>query len=167
MNRTEMNKNYMSFNNVDNIQIFDDFLKEYIDKIKEIQELNSHKYNNKNQITIISNKNQLASFILDPKGNECIACSSDGICYHEANCNNINLSKEERYAIIAHEIGHIYDETYKKKHEEREKNADLFAYKLGLKAHLISVLQKMITIEKDDRVKKDMQKRINILTDYQ
>lgn len=63
----------------------------------------------------------MASYILNPKGNDCIACSDNNICYNEDNCNDMNLSKEERYAIIAHEIGHIYDETDKNIYKEREK----------------------------------------------
>ena len=80
------------------------------------------------------------------------------IFYHEENCNIKNLSILERFAFIAHEIGHIYDTniyTYGDTKDDlrKEINVDLMACKIGLKDYLISGLGKLI----DDQNPKEME----------
>ena len=86
------------------------------------------------------------------------------IYYNEARCNEIELTDEERFSCIAHELGHYYDETEKNEYNGkiREMNADRFAVSLELGEHLLSVLNKFrIIFDGNDRERID--ERINNL----
>lgn len=94
------------------------------------------------------------------------------IWYNEYKVNEIGLDKEECYACIAHELGHMIDSNQRnlEHQQDREIYADSIACKLGLGDSMISALYKMIAYYQqpngaaDDNVCKDnLQKRINVL----
>ena len=68
------------------------------------------------------------------------------IFYNASVCTMMELTDEEQYACITHEIGHLLDETPlpegQTTSEEREFNADKKVIELGLQEHLISALRK-------------------------
>lgn len=73
-----------------------------------------------------------------------IHVSPQYIFYNEAKADELGLTEEERFACIAHEIGHYRDNTpLNGSSQEREYNADDFATQLGLRLPLISALEKM------------------------
>lgn len=84
------------------------------------------------------------------------------IVINEEICESLDLSQNERYAMISHEIGHIIDPTPRNNnHLLREINADSFAVELGLSHHLISGLQKLIYSGKYDTEIDMIKVRIN------
>jgi len=68
------------------------------------------------------------------------------IAINEQVCQELNLTQEEQYAMIAHEIGHILDNSPREKNNplNREYNADQFAIKLELSKELKTGLEKII-----------------------
>lgn len=88
-----------------------------------------------------------------------LACSDDV-------CQYLNFTKEEMYAMIAHEIGHIYYKTTEMDSPIliKEKMADSMAIQLGLKRELSSALQKMIDSGDYEDVAEDMRQRIHFLS---
>lgn len=69
------------------------------------------------------------------------------IGYYKENCDAINLTEKERFAMIAHELGHIYNDNCQFNEDEllnKEINADIMAHKLGLKDELVRGLTKII-----------------------
>lgn len=100
------------------------------------------------------------------------AINKGSIWYNECKVNEIGLDKEECYACIAHELGHMMDSSQRnlEHQQDREINADRIACELGLGDCMISALYKMIDYYQqpngaaDDNVCKDnLQKRINVL----
>ena len=87
--------------------------------------------------------------------------SKNGMIFYDAySCENHNLTEEECFACIAHELGHLLDSTPSINNmpsEERELNADKKVIELGLQEYLISALNKMCP---NDELTK---KRINAL----
>jgi len=136
--------------NKSNLEIFDSFIEKY----------GNNNYCQDKDIVLISfeqppycgvNKN-------DSPYEACfnrIACSMDI-------CAALGFSKEEMYALIAHEIGHIHYETRSMDCEilDKEIKADSMAKQFGLGDELASALQKMIDSGKYEDVKEDMQQRI-------
>lgn len=64
--------------------------------------------------------------------------------------SSINLTDEEKHALIAHEIGHIYTSLNNggPVSWDDENDADDFAISLGLKTVLKSALEKLVIVEK-------------------
>ena len=90
-----------------------------------------------------------------------IACSTDI-------CLTIGLVENEMYALIAHEIGHIFYKTSLMPSTvsilEKEKKADSMAIQFGLKNELSSALQKLIDSGKYEDVKEDLRQRVITLS---
>ena len=83
---------------------------------------------------------------------EPFSCNCKCIWYNEKIVQEIGLNKEECYACIAHEIGHLLDKRGMEDDQQvREKNADKFACKLGLSENMISALEKMIDYYQQER----------------
>jgi hypothetical protein len=94
---------------------------------------------------------------------EFMAINSNVIFYNEEECDRIKLTEEERYALLAHELGHYYDSTSRELGQQlREINADDFAVKLGLGCYLASALQK-IQEAVDEETRMLIQERIDRL----
>lgn len=95
---------------------------------------------------------------------------SDLIGYRASNVNELNLTDEERFAMIAHEFGHVYnlDTHYGEGSNidflKKELDADEMACRLGLTQTLISGL--MVIMEKGECEGglEQMQQRIDKLT---
>ena len=86
------------------------------------------------------------------------------IVMNEAVCNDLNLTKRECFAMIAHEIGHILDTTPRVGNEtQREINADIFTVRLGLSQELINGLTKIIDSCNYDAQVEGIQERIGVL----
>lgn len=87
------------------------------------------------------------------------------VAINEALCEHLSLSQEEKFAMIAHEIGHILDETPREANNQliREINADQFAINLGLSNELRSGLEKFIQSGNYTDVANDLNARINRL----
>lgn len=81
--------------------------------------------------------------------------------------NKCNFTKEEEYAILAHELGHIIDGKHNNNPIEdnllKEMKADKIATSLGLASHLQTALQKMIHADIKPCNNIEMQQRINAL----
>lgn len=92
-------------------------------------------------------------------------CCTRIACSNEI-CQKLNFSKEEMYAMIAHEIGHIFYKTREIDSPvlDREKMADSMAILFGLKDELSSALQKIIDSGEYEDVKDDLYKRIEYLS---
>ena len=79
----------------------------------------------------------------------CCLCARDGvrqIAYNSKLIKHYELTKEEQFAFIAHEIGHILMVHYNDRTEDyilKEVKADDVAIKLGLKESLLSGLRKI------------------------
>ena len=82
------------------------------------------------------------------------------IYYNERVVKTCDLTENECYACIAHELGHAFDDTPRGT-DEREYNADNFAKELKLGKDLISVLQKFKNAYPDNKI--DFTDRIRCL----
>lgn len=92
------------------------------------------------------------------------------IGYRAVNVDKLNLTEEERFAMIAHEFGHIYhcDTDYGKDNEtdflKKEQDADEMACRLKLSEALISGLTTIMKKGKCNGGLEQMQQRIDKLT---
>ena len=79
---------------------------------------------------------------------EYVSINGNYIYYNEARCDELEMTDEERFSCIAHELGHYYDDTERNEHNRqiREMNADIFAVSIGLGNSLLSVLYKFRNI---------------------
>ena len=147
----------ISFTNVHNIQLFQEFIN---------RESNSIILRDKNDSFRVILPDDFMSGIFNP--NEYVSINGNCIYYNEARCNEIELTDEERFSCIAHELGHYYDETDKNEHNRqiRAINADMFAVSLGLGKNLLNVLNKYRNIfngvdrERIDERINNIQKRL-------
>lgn len=151
----------MNFTNKYNIQVFEDFMQLYSQKIDAFwPEL-------KGVIIDVYDKDsaQLKDYIIyhDKFGDLSVYIDCTFQCYpnYEYNnqtyndiimrgdlCQKANLSQQEQFALIAHEIGHFvsaYSNTGLRGQKE-ECYADDMAAKLGLRNDLVSALQKCMAI---------------------
>lgn len=151
----------MNFTNKYNIQIFEDFLQLYSQKIDTFwPEL-------KGVIIDVYDKDsaQLKDYIINHNVHGDLSGNIDSLfqCYpnYEYNnqtyndiimrgdlCQKANLTQQEQFALIAHEIGHFvsaYSNTGFRGQKD-ECYADDMAAKLGLRKDLVSALQKCMTI---------------------
>lgn len=143
----------ISFTNVHNIQLFQDFIN------RERDSINLRDRNDTFRV-ILPGDVMSGIFYSD----EYVSINGNCIYYNEARCNEIELTDEERFSCIAHELGHYYDETEKNEYNDniREMNADRFAVSLELGEHLLSTLKKFrVIFDGDDRERID--ERINNL----
>lgn len=67
-----------------------------------------------------------------------------GIVINEELCTQLNLTINDKFAAIAHEIGHIIFFFLEDKQIDEELKADEFACKIGLSVELCGLLKKMI-----------------------
>lgn len=151
----------MIFTNKYNIQVFEDFMQSYSQTIDAFwPEL-------KGVVIDVYDKDsaQLKDYIINHDKFEDLSGNIDSLfqCYpnYEYNnqtyndiimrrdlCQKANLSQQEQFALIAHEIGHFVL-TYKNIEligQEEEFYADDRAAELGLRKDLASALQKCMTI---------------------
>ena len=127
----------ISFTNAHNIQLFQDFIN---------RESNSIILRDKVDSFRVILPGDIIAKIFNP--DEYVSINGNYIYYNEARCNEIELTDEERFSCIAHELGHYYDETEKNEYNGkiREMNADRFAVSIGLGNSLLSVLYKFRNI---------------------
>lgn len=80
-------------------------------------------------------------------------------------CKDLNLSDCEMYAMIAHEVGHIYYQTWNMCIPIlcKEILADSAAIHFGLEKELASALNKLVNSGNYEDVKKDLCTRIDVL----
>lgn len=160
----------MEFNNYAQLHVFDNFFRIYGERLNTITEV---KESDIHEICIVSEtrcqkKAGVAIFLFDKPDFffECQLCFTPPyIGCSEAHCIAINLTEEEKYAMIAHELGHIYFTPHfypstEKKYLNKELNADSMAVRLDLKESLISGLEKLEKC-KDVKNKKQLQQRID------
>ena len=148
------------------IQLFTDF----INRFEDAELLR----NRTERITVVLPEDSLAGAFWDSEPFAFNRDINNGcIWYNEYKVNEIGLDQEERYACIAHELGHMMDSSQRnlEHQQDREIYADRIACELGLGNSMISALYKMINYYQqpdgaaDDNVCKDnLQKRINVLT---
>lgn len=163
----------MNFKNLDNTDIFDDFFQQYSSRINLSVQLNGYSSNYKGNTEIFRTLNDWGDpnyTYLDntPYTNWCVEDHPLEIVRSVNCCKRCCFSKDEEFAIIAHEIGHI-EITITSRSKgglEEEIEADKFAVKLGLKNELINALQKMIGAEINPAKEDEMNKRICELTKY-
>ena len=76
-----------------------------------------------------------------------------------------NLTEDEKHALIAHEIGHIYLKLSNANLGElnEELAADKFAFSIGLQSDLKSALIKIAGLTKDQNLKKEIVNRASVL----
>lgn len=150
----------MHFHNVSNINIFDSFFKLHGLSINAI--LNE---NESTEIKIFDSNRQEGKAILLPSdylaSNPVLGYKN--IAMNEVNCAIIDLTIEEKYAMIAHEIGHIFDSSKDLTNSQLQKEitADEMACNIGLQNDLISGLMKIINSMSHSDMNEQIQKRIN------
>lgn len=81
--------------------------------------------------------------------------------HNKDKADELQLTKEERFAYIAHELGHLFDNPREEgeNQQDREIRADNFAVKLKLTVHQITALEKFKNGQDDVNI----QARIDIL----
>ena len=145
-------KKNMKYNNLSKLHLIDEFINTYGKTINEIasQVKDARRFSNLT-INFISEENHPKS--VDPlfdfsEKNFFFKISGNIIAYHEGNCEALNLSKEECFAMMAHEIGHlILVPTKENDFLKKELIADEMAVQSGLKSHLVSGLMKFTLCE--------------------
>ena len=132
----------ITFNNPQNIEVFELFVKQFEIKINEII--------TEETITIfgINERHELFHYVAsknDPFATNPIMTPLV-VAINEQVCTNLKLIQEEKNAMIAHEIGHILDKTPIDINCQlkREYNADQFAINLNLFNELKTGLEKII-----------------------
>lgn len=166
INKSETN---MKYNNLNKIPLIDEFIKTYGKTINEkaSQVKDAKRLSNLTIIFISEEKQPKSSdslFDFSEKNFFFKICGNI-IAYHEGNCDALNLSKEERFAMIAHELGHqILVPLTEKDFLKRELLADEMAVQLGLKSHLISGLMKLVSCEGMETINQ-IQERIDHWSD--
>lgn len=118
----------MKYTNKQNIAVISNFIRYYGNLLNEVMDVN-------NNITFLP--------LVDNPYNDPLIRHLDFIEYSEEICKRLDLSEMEVHAMIAHEIGHILDETNSER-IPREIIADSMAQVLGLGKALVSGLNKLI-----------------------
>lgn len=132
----------IKFKNPQNILIFEWFFEQFGPRINQL-------YNGEavSEISGINSKHPISQAILSPSDPFAtnVKLTPLAVALNEPVCISLNLTEEEQYAMIAHEIGHILDSTPREDNQPlRERNADQFALRLGLDENLLSGLEKLV-----------------------
>lgn len=159
----------MKYSNLNRIPLIDEFINTYGKTINEkVSQAKDAKRFSILTINFISEKNhpECTDFLFDfVEKDFYFKINGNIIAYHEGNCEALHLTKEERFAMIAHEFGHLIlvspDENDSLK---KELFADEMAVQLGLKSHLVSGLMKFILCGGMEN-KIQIQERINHWSD--
>jgi hypothetical protein len=150
----------MHFNNIENISVFDSFFDNYSELINSI--INESQ---SSEIIIISSKHRNAGFFIGPDDYFTTnpIMTKKNIAYNQYNCDKIRLTIIEKYAFIAHELGHIYDSKIYQTDDNltKEINADEMACKIGLQDDLICGLQKLMDSNTHIELTNNINKRIS------
>lgn len=159
----------MEYNNLNKIPLIDEFINTYGKKINEkASQAKDAKRFSTLTINFISEKKypkSIDSLFDFSEKNFFFKINGNIIAYHERNCDALNLSKEERFAMIAHEFGHLILVSVEEgDFFKRELFADEMAVQLDLKSHLISGLMKFLSSEGMEN-KKQIQDRIKRLNE--
>ncbi|MHA6281111.1 hypothetical protein ACXYMT_13100 [Salinimicrobium sp. CAU 1759] len=87
------------------------------------------------------------------------------VAINEQVCQQLELTQEEQYAMIAHEIGHVLDNSPRQENNylEREYNADQFTINLGLSNELKAGLEKVVNSGNYSKERQDIEERIKRL----
>ena len=146
------------FKNQQNIEVFNSFVDQFENAINE-------NYNG-NTISIVVMNEQHPFFKAIANDNDPFARKFNNIAINEQVCHQLNLTQEEKFAMIAHEIGHILDNTPRDMNNQlnREINADEFAIKLNLSKELNTGLEKLIESENYSEENKGLEERIKKLS---
>lgn len=127
-------------------------------------------------ITIVIPTDYLAGvfYVSDPFAYNNV--NNGSIWYNEPKVNELGLNQEECYACIAHELGHMLDDSNLRdveNQQDREIYADRVAYELELGNNMISALRKMIDYYQQSRESEEenvcvekLQERIEVLSKY-
>jgi hypothetical protein len=160
----------MNFKNLDDTGIFDDFLLQYGSHINLNVQLNGYSSNYKGNTGIfetLKNWNDPNYIYLDntPYMNWVFAAFPLEIVRSVNCCKKCCFTKDEEFALIAHEIGHI-DAVYRKlalSKIDEELYADAYAVNLGLAKDLKAALSKMISANVNPPFNGEMNMRIQRL----
>ncbi|MES2772926.1 MAG: hypothetical protein V4722_01990 [Bacteroidota bacterium] len=152
----------MHFINVRNIQIFENFFELYGESVNSfLTEPES------SEIWVFDSNHPTSGFILH--SSDYFACNPSlifkNIAINEANCDETNLIEGERYAMIAHEIGHLFDARIYEQEEwlQKEISADRMAVTIGLSSQLITGLEKINMNIESDYLNEQIRQRIEEL----
>jgi Zn-dependent protease with chaperone function len=130
------------FRNPQNIEIFTSFVCQFEKVISDVL--------NDKTITICCINEQHKRFSEVATKNDPFATNTafnpPFIAINEQVCQKLSLTQEEQYAMIAHEIGHILDNSPSEKNNplNREYTADQFTIRLELSEELKTGLKKII-----------------------
>lgn len=90
-----------------------------------------------------------------------------GIIINEELCSTVELTTNDRFAAIAHEIGHIIFFFLENKQINEELKADEFACKMGLSVELLGLLEKIKRANIYDKsTTKHMELRLKAIKEY-
>ncbi|MDM8305023.1 hypothetical protein [Phocaeicola salanitronis] len=144
------------------IPLFCDFFDQYGERINAMNEVDD------NEILIVTPEMFLASTMFYGKRNEYFLCNGNmrpkAVGYNAENCNRIGLTTLERYAMIAHELGHLFlvtDET----DLQKELRADEMACRLGLRDAMRTGLEKILADNLDEETIEQIRNRIDTLSE--
>ena len=158
----------MIFNNINNIPVVKDFEDLYGGPLckdnPELVDLNIKIYTNKQGDGFIKewDNSDDSPYTSNHLVNEIMR--SEDVYY------KCNFTKEEEYAILAHELGHIVAAKRGNKsmdNLQEEKNADQMAVSLGLVIPMQAAIQKMINANIKPSNNAEMQQRIDVLNSSQ
>ncbi len=141
----------MNFENYSGLTLFDEFTKLYnshINEMKEVKQSSIYKIKFVSEDSSIMQAHYFFDFSEKDFFFKCFINKAPIIGCNKNNCEIIKLSEIECFAMIAHELGHIYlvpntEEDLLKK----ELLADEMSCRLGLKEGLISGLKKIADYE--------------------
>ena len=152
------------FNNVNNLQVVTDFEAQYGNQLcVDFPELT------KDSINIYTDE-QGKGWIKEWDDRKDSPYTSNHIVNEVMRCeevyNKCSFTREEEFAILAHELGHIAAGKRGEKNVNgflEEKNADMMTVHLGLASYMKSALQKMILLNLNPEKNAEMQQRIDAL----
>ena len=154
----------MIFKNINNLQVVTDFEAIYGQKLStEYPELANL------GIKIYTDK-QGSGFIKTYDGRNDSPYTSNHVVNEIMRSEDVygrcGFSREEEFAILAHELGHIVQGKRGQKSTnnlEEEMNADQIATYLGLGEHMATAIQTMIELNINPNNNAEMQRRIDVL----
>ena len=154
----------MIFNNVNTLQVVNDFEAtfgtELVANYPELRDCNIKIYTDREGDGFIKKYNDRDN---SPYTSNHLVRE---IMRSEAVFNECGFTREEEFAIIAHELGHFVAGVRGEKstdNMEEERRADAMAVFLGLKEEMISTIRKMIDLNIHPENNAEMEERINHL----